>query len=244
MLFLNLGCGWKTSDRPGVVNIDWSITLRIRTNPIFRLFVPLLLKGERLEHFRGLSKNILVHNLAKGIPFPDGSADYAYHSHVLEHIDREIAALFIRETFRVLKKGGILRIVVPDMENNCRNYLADIDRCETGGPEVIAQHDATLEPILEQAVRREAGGTSRQGPIRRRIENLILGDARQRGETHQWMYDRFNLEHLLRSCGFTQIHRQKFNTSAIPDWSAYKLDQNEKGGEYKPGSLYMEAIKA
>lgn len=44
MLFLNLGCGWKTSDHPGVVNIDWSVMLRIRTNPIYRLFVPLLLK--------------------------------------------------------------------------------------------------------------------------------------------------------------------------------------------------------
>ncbi len=218
--------------------------LRIRTNPIYRLFVPLLLKGDRLEHFRSLSKNIRVHNLAKGIPFPDGSADYAYHSHVLEHIDRDIAPLFIRETFRVLKPGGILRIAVPDMERNCRNYLAHVDRCEKEGSAVIAQHDATLEPILEQAVRREAGGTSTQGSLRRRIENLILGDARQRGETHQWMYDRFNLEHLLRTCGFAQIQRQEFNTSAISDWLAYGLDQDEKGGEYKPGSLYIEATKA
>ena len=33
MLILNLGCGTKVSDDPAVVNIDWSIMLRIRRNP-------------------------------------------------------------------------------------------------------------------------------------------------------------------------------------------------------------------
>lgn len=43
MQILNLGCGTKVSDDPAVVNIDWSIMLRIKRNPLLRAAVPVLL---------------------------------------------------------------------------------------------------------------------------------------------------------------------------------------------------------
>ncbi len=243
MRFLNLGCGTKTSSKAGVVNIDWSIALRIRSNPVLRAFAPLFMNGDRLTKFKTLPESLMVHDLSKGIPFEDNSSDVAYHSHVLEHIDREIAPLFIKEIHRVLKPGGILRIAVPDMERNCRNYIKHIDECAERGAPAIAVHDDYLMPILDQAVRREAGGTRRQSGLRRWLENFLLGDARKRGETHQWMYDRFNLEALLRRHGFTDVKVQSYDTSAIPDWISYGLDRNADGTEYIPGSLYVEAIK-
>lgn len=90
MFILNLGCGTKVANDPAVVNIDWSVMLRIRRNSLLRAAVPLLLKGERLREFRALGDNILVHDLSKGIPFADGSVDAVYRSHTLEHLDREI----------------------------------------------------------------------------------------------------------------------------------------------------------
>ena len=47
------------------------------------------------------------------------------------------------------------------------------------------QHDDYVGAIIEQCVRKEAAGTSKQKNVRRFIENIILGDARKRGETHQ-----------------------------------------------------------
>jgi SAM-dependent methyltransferase len=240
---LNLGCGTKTSAHPDVVNIDWSVMLRIRKNPVLRRLAPLLLNGERLQRFRALPDNLLVHDLACGIPFPATSVDVVYHSHVLEHLDREVAGRFLVECGRVLRPGGTIRVVVPDFERYCRAYLGHVELCERLGAAAIAEHDRYFEPLLLQSVRREAFGTSQQRPVQRAIENFLLGDARKRGETHQWMYDRFNLSALLLAAGFVEPQVCSFDSSRIPEWNDYGLDRNEQGNEYKPESLYIEAKK-
>ncbi len=235
MKTLNLGCGTKTSNKPGVINIDWSIYLRLRKKKILKPVVPLFVRGERLERFNSLPDNILVHNLANGIPFDNDSIDVVYHSHLLEHLDRDVAEKFLLEVKRVLKPGGIHRIVVPDLEIICRAYISPISTFETNSNE-YDNHDSYVAALLEQSVRKEAYGTSQQSSLRRFIENLILGDARRRGKTHQWMYDRINL-------GYKEVLVQEYNTSLIPNWTEYELDVNENGNQYKPDYLYMEAVK-
>jgi predicted SAM-dependent methyltransferase len=242
MKVLNLGCGTKVSNDPSVVNIDWSVMLRIRRNPLLRAAVPILLKGERLLQFRQLGDNIMVHDLSKGIPFPDGSVDAVYHSHTLEHLDRDIVPGVFAEIRRVLKTGGIQRIVVPDLEMLGRAYVAHLDACAAGSGD-IREHDVRVASILEQCVRKEASGTSQQAPFRRYVENLLLGDARQRGHTHQWMWDRFNLQAALEAAGFGGVSVESHRSSGIPQWHSYGLDTDAQGKEYKAGSLYVEARK-
>tara|TARA_B100000427_G_scaffold122165_1_gene101746 strand:- start:2404 stop:3189 length:786 start_codon:yes stop_codon:yes gene_type:complete len=48
------------------------------------------------------------------MPYEDGSVKNIYVSHVLEHIEKEYTKIFFSEAYRVLKKGGVLRICVPD----------------------------------------------------------------------------------------------------------------------------------
>lgn len=50
------------------------------------------------------------------IPFKDNSVDNIYISHVLEHVENKYVINFIKESFRVLKKRGVLRIACPDSE--------------------------------------------------------------------------------------------------------------------------------
>lgn len=242
MIILNLGCGTKTSSKPEVINIDWSIHLRLKKNPFFKLLLPVLVSGDRLKRIKALPENILVHDLKKGIPFKTDSVDVVYHSHVLEHIDRSTVDWFLKEIKRVLKPGGIHRIVVPNLEKTCLDYLTHLKLCEN---EIIERknHDNYVAPLIELSVKKEASGTSQQPPIRRFLENIFLGDARKRGETHQWLYDRFNLGSILETVGFREIVIQDFNTSLIPNWNVYSLDLGDKDKPYKPGSLYIEAIK-
>jgi len=241
-MILNLGCGTKTCSHQDVVNIDWSIYLRLRENLLLRRVAPLLLRGYRRRRFLEQPTNLLVHDLRKGIPFDSNSVDAVYHSHLLEHLDRDVVVGFLLEVRRVLKPSGVQRIVVPDLECLCREYLEHVSLCDRKPAEAV-HHETYVEDLLEQSVRREAHGTSQQAPLRRCVENRVLGDARKRGETHQWMYDRISLREVLVSAGFGETHVQKFNTSLIPHWNKYQLDLNESGDEYKPKSLYMEARK-
>jgi SAM-dependent methyltransferase len=242
MTILNLGCGAKTSPLPEVVNLDWSLPLRLKANPISRTLVRWFVKGDRLQRFNALPDNIKVHNLARGIPFAPGSVDAVYHSHFLEHLDREVAARFMAETWRVLRPGGVQRIVVPDLESVCQTYLAHLARADLDATEA-ARHDDYVAQIIEQSVRRVPFGTDRHTALRRTLERALFGDARGRGETHQWLYDRINLAALLRSAGFVDSTIMAFSTSAIPGWERFRLDVDGAGNEYKPGSLYIEARK-
>lgn len=240
MQILNLGCGTKTS--PKVTNIDWSIYLSIKQNWFLRNLSPFFLNKERQEKLLKLDKNVLVHDIRNGLPFEDNSIDAVYHSHVFEHIDRSIAPSFSKEILRVLKPGGIHRIVVPDMEYLGKAYVNHLTQIEEN-PSLLGNHEDYISQIIEQMVRKEAYGTSRQPLLRKWVENVILGDARKRGETHQWMYDTFTLSFLLTQVGFKEIRKVSYLESSIPDWTSFGLDQNENGDEYLRNSLYLEARK-
>lgn len=241
MRLLNLGCGLKTSSHPEVINIDRSFYLRLkRMGAAGRLVTPLL-GGERRRRLETLPDNVLVHDLSRGIPFPDSSVDAVYHSHLLEHLDRSVAARFMSEIHRVLRPGGIQRIVVPDLERLCRAVISHLEHC--GDARERARHDELVADLLEQAVRRESAATRGRRGLAATFERVVVGDARRRGEAHLWMYDWASLTALLDGTGFEAARRVDEKTSGIHDWHTYGLDLAEDGTEHKPGSLYMEATR-
>ena len=236
---LNLGCGSKTS--PACINIDWSIRFKLARNPILQACVFPFMDPQQIEKVRRLDY-ITFGNLKKGIPWPHNSAEAIYHSHVLEHIDRESVMPFLLEIKRVLKPGGVHRIVVPDFQRLVRAYLEDF--CEDSRIVDWQVHDFHIMQMIEQCVRRESAAVRKYGPLRQKIETWLFGDARRRGETHQWTYDEINLPGLLRQAGFTDIARVDYRSSRIPDWSATRLDFADDGAsEYKPESIYFECSK-
>jgi SAM-dependent methyltransferase len=230
---VNLGCGSRT--HPACVNIDWSVYARLRKSPLGRLVAPLVVRGERRELLRAYDDSVIVHDLKGGIPLGDDTADVVYHSHFLEHLDRDVVPALFAEIRRVLKPGGVHRAVTPDLARHVVIYLDAFQRGDR-----VALRSIT-ERILGQMVRRDAEGTSRQPPVRRKLENLVLGDARRRGETHQWFWDRISLREALEAAGFTEIEAVDHTTSRIPGWAELGLDTHN-GREHKPDSLYMEAL--
>jgi predicted SAM-dependent methyltransferase len=72
-------------------------------------------------------------DLRRPLPLADRHADAVYHSHVLEHLPRATADRLLRECHRVLKPGGILRVAVPDLEDNARSYLQALEAAAQGG---------------------------------------------------------------------------------------------------------------
>lgn len=63
--------------------------------------------------------------LQKRLPIPDKALERIYLEHVLEHVSYEIGVYFLREALRTLKKGGVIRIAVPDLEDLVAGYFQD-----------------------------------------------------------------------------------------------------------------------
>ena len=105
------------------------------------------------------SPHVIAHNLLTGIPFPDETFQAVYHSHVLEHIPHDEAGGFIDECKRVIKKGGVIRIAVPDLEQIARNYIRLLDaNLSNPTKQTEADYDWTMIELLDQLVRNASGG--------------------------------------------------------------------------------------
>lgn len=83
---LHLGCG-RRDFGPEWVHVD------AETNP-------------KYKHIR--------RNSVTSLPWEDEKVDLIYASHLLEYFDAEEAVVVLKEWWRVLKYGGILRLAVPD----------------------------------------------------------------------------------------------------------------------------------
>jgi predicted SAM-dependent methyltransferase len=128
MKFLNLGCGNRY--HKSWINIDFTST------------------GE----------GVLAYDLTKGIPFDDNTFDVVYHSHVLEHFSKKDAVFFLKECFRVLKKNGIIRIAVPDLENIAKIYIEQLEAACKGIKDADLNYDWIVLELYDQTVRNWRGG--------------------------------------------------------------------------------------
>ena len=128
MKLINIGCGCTT--HPDWLNLDIA-----PTNPIVKSF-----------------------DFRRGLPTGSETTDACYSSHVLEHARLYEAKFLIQDCFRVLKTGGIIRIVVPDLETIVREYLHCLDQVRQGDRTSEANYDWMVLELLDQVARDCSGG--------------------------------------------------------------------------------------
>lgn len=119
---INLGCDIETI--PPFVGIDGSFLIFIMRSHLPQFIKRLVYKrtwaskqysfNEYLKKVN--SVRIIHHDLIYGIPFKKDSVPFIFTSHFLEHLKEEQTRKLIQDCFRVLKKDGIIRIIVPDLD--------------------------------------------------------------------------------------------------------------------------------
>lgn len=153
---INLGCDIETI--PSFIGIDGSFLIYLMKNR----FLPKYIK-KSLYKKTWSSKNysfgdfmkrvdqikIIHHNLSYGIPFKDNSIDFIFTSHFLEHLTENQTRKLIKDCFRVLKKNGIIRIIVPELDNELkeieekiRQYKKDKDTSRLQRYLTIQEHNS------------------------------------------------------------------------------------------------------
>jgi len=127
-------------------------------------------------------------DVVRGLPIARESCQGIYCSHVLEHLSYEDCLVALRNTFLYLKPGGTFRLVVPDLEQLVRAYLAS--SAEAPGNWLMEVSDLGR-------VRRPRG-----------LKSFVL--AWLGNSAHLWMWDEKSMTAALAHAGFRQIRRAAF----------------------------------
>lgn len=163
-----------------------------------------------------------------GLPFASNSVAVAFSAHCLEHLSYKHAALaLLREVHRVLAPGGVLRLVVPDIERCLRAYASDdAEYFDTRARhwEWAVHHRTPLEHFLAYA---GAGAPLHECSF-----------------WHKYGYDLPTLSHLLGEAGFAAVRRSGYMESKTPD---LRVDDQSPGAGFTYRGihydLFVEATK-
>lgn len=190
MIKLNLGCGPQVV--PGWINVDYALGARLASKPLLK---PVL---RRLKLFNvDWDPKIFIHDLTRRLPWDDGSVEACYTSHTVEHFSREQGRFLVQEAFRVLKPGGVLRVIVPDLKHVIERYQSG----ELPAEDLVERLDVLYGP----------GKTGMKKLLAPLVEF-----------PHKCMYDTEAMLRLLRGCGFIAEARGPFD-SAIEDIRSIEL---------------------
>jgi predicted SAM-dependent methyltransferase len=158
---LQLGCG--LIKKPGWVNTDIVSTPEARPDAIL--------------------------DLRRNLPFPDESCLEIYSNHVFEHLPYpSVANHVLKESLRILRPGGIFRVVVPDLDAFLKKYFEVND---SGYMKWVFQ---TNNPSVFLKTRAET-------------INVFF---RQWGE-HHFAYDFETLSKLLMEAGFHSVNKREYD---------------------------------
>jgi predicted SAM-dependent methyltransferase len=123
-------------------------------------------------------------DVTQAFPIDDQVFDYVYSEHMIEHISFEHGRSMIRECFRIMKAGAIIRIVTPSIGFLIR--LLSRDRSEL--------EDRYIEWATQQFV------PNAPMPLPSFVFNNFV-----RAWGHQFIYDRATMRLVLSEAGFVDI---------------------------------------
>jgi predicted SAM-dependent methyltransferase len=206
---LHLGCGLNTP--VDWVNLDGSFNAWLTKYPIIRKISALVGIVSRDKIAIPWSKDILIHDVRKPLPFADNSMEVVYASHLLEHLYCDEAEKLLRECFRVLSPGGVLRLMVPDLQDSILQYLEQkqSDTKETKYPADVFIESLSMRPLTT--------------PVGNWIYKTY--NALKDFHSHKWMYDAESLEGRLRRVGFVEVGKKALHESRIKDIKLIELNR-------------------
>lgn len=189
-LYVQYGCGF--SSPPGWANFDASLTLRWERIPIVGKLVT--------KNDQRFPASVRIGDIVKGLPLAPAQCAGVYASHVLEHLALDDFHAALENTKRLLKPGGIFRLVVPDLEWAALEYTRRL---------------AAGDPSANQFFLEETYLGKKQG--HRGLRSLLYHALST--SAHGWMWDETSLAYALDHHGFSRIRRCSFGDCDDPQFS-------------------------
>ncbi len=137
--FVNLGAGNPAQDW---LNLDSSPHFLM---PKFLHFILYRLHlSQRSRYFLSTNYQYFKYTKSGRLPFKTNSISAVYSSHFLEHITAEEIRTLIDELYRVINKKGVIRIIIPDLEQIYENRNKNSNDCWFS----LSEHLSTLPKEL------------------------------------------------------------------------------------------------
>ena len=128
--------------------------------------------------------HVLQLDVTRPFPIADGAFDYVYSEHMIEHITFEQGRRMMRECFRIMKAGSIIRVLTLSIGFLLRLFSEDRSELE--------------DRYIGWATRNFVPGAPKPLP------SLVFNNF-VRGSGHQFIYDRATLRFVFSEAGFVDI---------------------------------------
>lgn len=167
--------------------------------------------------------NIVRLDVRSSFDIPDNSFDYIYSEHLIEHVDYFGAINMLKESYRVLKPGGVLRISTPKLE-----FLIDL----------YLHPDNTLNKEYIEY-------DSKRSHLPNNPMYIISNFHTNWG--HKIIYDIPTLRNLLEECGFRNIKQCNVDESTheyLKNAEMHGFHFLKYGGKYEFNQLQSMVFEA
>lgn len=137
-------------------------------------------------------RDVVYLDLRRTFPLPDESFDLVFSEHVIEHVDFADGLLCLRESWRVLRPGGRIRMATPSLER------------------LLALYDANLSDVQKRYLHwaRESFVADTDVDLPGFVVNNFV-----RAWGHRFVYDVQTLRYALERAGFADIEEHAVGES-------------------------------
>ena len=136
-------------------------------------------------HDYGRGDEIVYLDVRRPFPLPDGSFDLVFSEHMLEHLTYADGQRCLRESLRVLRPGGTIRVATPSLEQLARLYDGEELRSR-----YVRWAVDTLDPEVDVP-----------------LPGVVLNNF-FRSWGHLFIYDPDTLRHALETAGFVDVEQK------------------------------------
>ncbi|HXB45823.1 MAG TPA: methyltransferase domain-containing protein [Puia sp.] len=218
-VMLNLGCG---ATRPqNWINTDSSLNAQVQKIPVLGDW----LAKAFIKSASYSSDNVVYMNLNTKWGFASESVDVVYASHLFEHLSHRAATLFLSESYRTLKPGAVVRIVVPDLYKTAKKYVSEY---EEGDSDASKSFLWAINMGLENMYPYKSNSFLKK----------TIARWQEYPHQHKYMYDELSLRVLLAAHGFQDVKSLTYGVS-----DSIEEIKDVEGDREHYISIYMEARK-
>ncbi len=181
-----------------------------------------ILDGWLNSDFAPGSPVVLDLDATKRFPFGNDEFDYIFSEHMIEHVSYCQGRNMLDECYRVLRKGGKVRISTPNL-----TFLMDLYQGKAS-----ELHDAYIKWM-----------TARYIPWAPCSSAAFVVNLFVREWGHQFIYDEETLSLSLKKAGFTNVTRCRLQESDVEAFRNLEFETRMPEGLLRLETITLEATK-